>query len=57
MALRVTLLALLVLGTAGFAPGSGGTVRDGAIAIQGDHRDALVAELSGRAYTVKRSGG
>jgi translation initiation factor 1 len=25
--------------------------------IQGDHRDALVAELEGRGYSVKRAGG
>ena len=37
--------------------GSGGTVRDGVIEVQGDHRDALVAELAKRGYTVKRSGG
>jgi translation initiation factor 1 len=37
--------------------GSGGTVKDGAIEIQGDHRDALVAELASRGWTVKRSGG
>lgn len=37
--------------------GSGGTVRDGVIEIQGDHRDQLVAELAKRGWTVKRSGG
>lgn len=37
--------------------GSGGTVKDGTIEIQGDHRDLLVAELKGLGYTVKRSGG
>jgi translation initiation factor 1 len=37
--------------------GSGGTVREGRIEIQGDHRDRLVAELAGRGWTVKRSGG
>jgi translation initiation factor 1 len=37
--------------------GSGGTVKDGAIEIQGDHRDLLVAELAKRGWTVKRSGG
>ena len=37
--------------------GSGGTVRDGVIEIQGDHRDALAAELAKRGWTVKRSGG
>ena len=37
--------------------GSGGTVRDGVIEIQGDHRDALVAELAKHGWTVKRSGG
>ncbi len=37
--------------------GSGGTVRDGVIEIQGDHRDILVAEFAKLGWTVKRSGG
>jgi translation initiation factor 1 len=37
--------------------GSGGTVKDGVIEIQGDQRDALVAELAKQGWTVKRSGG
>ena len=37
--------------------GSGGTVRDGVIEIQGEHRDTLVEELSRRGYAAKRSGG
>lgn len=37
--------------------GSGGTVRDGVIEIQGEHRDTLVAELARRGYQPKRSGG
>jgi len=37
--------------------GSGGTVRDGAIEIQGDHRDRLVELLSARGWTVRRAGG
>ena len=37
--------------------GSGGTVKDGVIEIQGDHRDLLLAELQQRGWTVKRSGG
>lgn len=37
--------------------GSGGTVKDGRIEIQGDHRDTLVAELAAQGYRVKRSGG
>lgn len=37
--------------------GSGGTVRHGVIEIQGEHRDALVEELSRRGFTVRRSGG
>lgn len=36
---------------------SGGTVRDGTIEIQGDHRDALVLELERRGWRVKRAGG
>jgi translation initiation factor 1 len=37
--------------------GSGGTVKDGVIEIQGDHRDAVVAELVRLGYAAKRSGG
>jgi translation initiation factor 1 len=37
--------------------GSGGTLKDGVMEIQGDHSDLLVAELSSRGYRAKRSGG
>lgn len=37
--------------------GCGGSVKNGVIEIQGDHRDVLEEELSRLAYTVKRSGG
>ena len=37
--------------------GTGGTVKDGVIEIQGDHRDWLVEELQQLGYTVKRAGG
>lgn len=37
--------------------GSGGTVRDGVIEIQGDHRDVLVAELVKLGYAARKSGG
>ena len=37
--------------------GSGGTVKEGVIEIQGDHRDAIVDELAKRGWTVKRVGG
>lgn len=37
--------------------GSGGTVKDGVIEIQGDHRDILVEELKARGWAVTRSGG
>lgn len=37
--------------------GSGGTVKDGVIEIQGDHRDAIVAELTALGMKVKRAGG
>jgi len=37
--------------------GSGGTVREGTIEIQGEHRDTLVAELIRRGFAAKRSGG
>ena len=37
--------------------GTGGTVKDGVIEIQGDHRDRLVEELQSRGHRVKRAGG
>lgn len=37
--------------------GSGGTVKDGIIEIQGDHRDALLEDLRNRGWVVKRTGG
>jgi translation initiation factor 1 len=36
--------------------GSGGALKEGVIEIQGDHRDALVEELSRRGFRVKRAG-
>jgi translation initiation factor 1 len=37
--------------------GTGGTVRDGVIEIQGEHRDTLVAELTKLGFKVKKAGG
>jgi translation initiation factor 1 len=37
--------------------GAGGAVRNGAIEIQGEHRDRLVAELAKLGYDAKRAGG
>jgi translation initiation factor 1 len=37
--------------------GTGGAVRDSALEIQGDHRDALIATLEKMGYRPKRSGG
>ena len=37
--------------------GAGGAVRDGAIEIQGEHRDRLVVELTRLGYEAKRAGG
>jgi translation initiation factor 1 len=36
--------------------GSGGTVREGVIEIQGDHRDVIVAELAKLGWPAKKSG-
>jgi translation initiation factor 1 len=36
--------------------GAGGTIKDGTIEIQGEHRNLLVAELAELGYRVKRSG-
>jgi translation initiation factor 1 len=37
--------------------GSGGTVKDGAIEVQGDHCDKVIALLQAQGHTVKRAGG
>jgi translation initiation factor 1 len=37
--------------------GSGGSVKDGTIEIQGDHRDVVVAALRERGFEVKLAGG
>lgn len=39
------------------ACGSGGTVKDGTIEIQGDHRELVIAALAKQGHTVKRAGG
>jgi translation initiation factor 1 len=36
--------------------GTGGTIKDGKIEIQGDQRDRIVKELEGMGYRVKRAG-
>ena len=36
--------------------GSGGTVKDGVIEIQGDHRDTVMKELVKSGYVVKKAG-
>lgn len=37
--------------------GSGGTVKDGVIEIQGDHCEKVMAKLTALGYKVKRAGG
>ncbi len=39
------------------ACGSGGTVKDGTIEVQGDHCDRLMEMLKNQGYVVKRAGG
>jgi translation initiation factor 1 len=36
--------------------GSGGTVKDGVIEVQGEHRDRIVAFLQSAGWKVKRVG-
>ena len=37
--------------------GTGGSVKDGVIIIQGDHRDTLITELKNRGFKAKITGG
>ena len=37
--------------------GTGGTLKDRVIEIQGDHRDQIIEELKNRGFTAKKSGG
>jgi translation initiation factor 1 len=39
------------------ACGSGGTVKDGVVEVQGDHVATVMAALQKQGYTVKRAGG
>lgn len=39
------------------ACGSGGTVKDGVLEVQGDHRERVIELLGREGYTVKRAGG
>jgi translation initiation factor 1 len=39
------------------ACGSGGTVKDGVIEVQGDHCDRVIETLKAQGHTVKRAGG
>ena len=39
------------------ACGSGGTVKDGVIEVQGDHADRVLQELKKLGYTAKKAGG
>lgn len=62
----VTLVKGVLLDAAGLAElgkklknacGSGGTVKDGVIEVQGDHCDRVVELLKSQGHTVKRAGG
>jgi translation initiation factor 1 len=39
------------------ACGSGGTVKDGAVEVQGDHCDKVIELLKAQGHAVKRAGG
>jgi translation initiation factor 1 len=37
--------------------GSGGTVKNGVVEIQGDHRDTIIKELAAIGFSAKKAGG
>ena len=37
--------------------GSGGSAKDGAVEVQGDHRERVAARLQAQGYRVKLAGG
>ena len=55
------LLDALALGALGkqlkAACGTGGTVKDGVIEVQGDHVDRVIERMRAKGFTVKRAGG
>jgi len=62
----VTVISGVPLGAAALAQlgkqlkaacGSGGTVKDGVIEVQGDHREVVMAALQKQGFRVKRAGG
>jgi translation initiation factor 1 len=56
--LGIDALALATLGKQlKTACGSGGTVKDGVIEVQGDHCDRVIEVLKGQGFNVKRAGG
>lgn len=56
--LALDALALAALGKQlKTACGSGGTVKDGVIEVQGDHCDRVIEMLKSQGFVVKRAGG
>ena len=56
-AATAVVIAHVAAGTTRIRVGAGGAAKDGAVEIQGDHREKVAARLTEQGYVVKLAGG